>query len=243
MFERIKNIFKKQDSPEITFWSTVPGLEDVVPIQPATKYLPEWWKNMPRFPDVELSPDAINKGTAKNCPAFVDFFKHGYVVPLWCDLELEVTQQGYSVKTSYDKFVFTHHNPIQFKQWLPHHLQQQMSMVLKPECPWRVRTSPGYSVMQLPMLFEFNDVFETMAGTIWSDEYHEMNQQMIIKKYGKIMLPRGTPLAMYVPFKREKIKFSCKPETPDLKRLEEKSQLLVRTKFIGGYKEMQKDNG
>lgn len=241
MFERIRSIFKKQDNPEITFWSEVPGLEDVVPIKPAINYLPKWWKDMPRFADVELPPEGVNKGTAKNCPAFVDFFKSAYVVPLWCDVELDVNPQGYTVRTSYDKFNFSHHNPIQFKQWLPQHLQQNVSMVLKPECPWRVKTSPGYSVMQLPMMFEFNDTFECMAGTIWSDKFHEMNQQLVIKKYGKITLERGTPLAMYVPFKREKFNFNCTHRTPELERLEKKSQMIVRSKFIGGYKKMQSE--
>jgi|SRR5210317_10928 hypothetical protein len=241
MFEKLKGWFKK-DQPEITFWSEVPGLEEVVPVQPAVKYLPEWWKKMPRFADVEVPPDSINKGTAKNCPAFVDFFKSAYVVPLWCDIELNITPEGYTVRTSHDKFNFSHHNPIQFKQWLPAHLQQQVAMVLKPACPWRVKTNPGYSVMQLPMMFEFSNIFETLPGTIWSDKFHEMNQQMIIKRYGKVELERGTPLAMYVPFKRDKFDFNCTHQTPELERLQHKSQMLVRSKFIGGYKSMMKDN-
>ena len=94
-------------------------------------------------------------------------------------------------------------------------------------------------IMQLPMMFEFNDTFETMPGTIWSDKFHEMNQQMIIKKYGQVTLTRGTPIAMYVPFKREEFDFKCSERTPELEKLEETSRLTILSKFIGGYKEMQ----
>lgn len=229
----------KKDKPEITFWSEFPGLEEVVPVEPAVKYLPSWWKAMPRFMDVPIPPEGVNKGTAKNCPAFVDFFKGAYVVPLWCDVELDVKSDGYTVRTSYNKFKFSHHNPLQFKDHLPDNVKRNVAMVLKPDCPWRVRTSPGYSVMQLPMMFEFSDIFETMPGTIWSDKFHEMNQQMIIKKYGQITLTKGTPLAMYVPFKREEFNFKCSERTPELEKLEEKSRLTILSKFIGGYKEMQ----
>ena len=61
----------------------------------------------------------------------------------------------------------------------------------------------------------------------------------ITKKYGKVTLTKGTPLAMYIPFKREEFDFECSKRTPELERLEEKSRMLIRTKFVGGYKEMQ----
>ena len=29
---------------KVIFWSTIEGLEEIVPPQPAKKYIPEWWK-------------------------------------------------------------------------------------------------------------------------------------------------------------------------------------------------------
>ena len=80
---------------KVIFWSTIEGLEEIVPPQPAIKYIPEWWKNTPSFiPNKE--GEKRNKGneTVKVCPALYDWFSQGYVIPMWCDLHIEVKETG-----------------------------------------------------------------------------------------------------------------------------------------------------
>jgi hypothetical protein len=111
-----------------------------------------------------------------------------------------------------------------------------VTTVLKLNCPWFVRTDPGYSVLQLPMVYEFEPRFTVMAGAIRSDKHHHIHQQVMVHSTDSFIVERGTPLAMYVPFKRERFDFSVKEATPELVRAVRKSGLEIETKFRGGYR-------
>ena len=44
MIKKLFTFWKKKEKPKITWWSTIEGLEKVVPIVPAKEYVPDWWK-------------------------------------------------------------------------------------------------------------------------------------------------------------------------------------------------------
>jgi hypothetical protein len=240
LIEKIKNIFKKEEDnidDKIIWWSTVDGLEKVEPVVRAKEALPDWWKKIVKISTQDKMNNLSNKGNIANCPSFPEFMSNGFVVKLWCDLELEVEPNGkYKWKTPINAFNFSSHASEQFKDWLPKNVQDNVSIVLKPDCPWRVKTPPGYSMLQLPMFYHYNPLFEVAAGTIWTDVHHEINQQMIIKRYGKIFIPRGTPLAHYIPYKREKFDFEVQKPTEENASWHNRGFLEVRTKWFGGYK-------
>ena len=95
----IKKLFwflRKQEKPQITWWSSVDGLEKVAPILPAKEFIPDWFKNIERSED----STPITKGTDKVCLSFPEFFAQGYVVPLWFDLHINVGAEGFDWHTS-----------------------------------------------------------------------------------------------------------------------------------------------
>jgi hypothetical protein len=235
MFNYIKNLFKKEE-PEITFWTLERGLEDVYPPIPALEALPNWFKDIPK----EILPPHMNHpGTVKACPGIVDYFKTGYVLRLWCDLKLTINEdKSWHVNAPEDAFVFTNHLDNQLIDFLPD--TNEFAMVLKAHCPWRVGTPPGYGVMQLPLTYHFNKDFTVLPGVIWTDIHHEVNQQMAFYDYGEYFIPRGTPLAMYVPFKREKFKPRVSAMDDELLEKETKAYYWFASKFKGGYKEHQR---
>jgi hypothetical protein len=55
-------------------------------IDHAIKYIPEWWKNTPQ---VNLEKDIQ---TIKKCPAFLNFYKRGIVIPSWFEFEMLVSK-------------------------------------------------------------------------------------------------------------------------------------------------------
>jgi len=232
--KKLFNIIKRPEKPKITWWSVVDGLEKVVPILPAKEVIPDWWKRVERF--TESMDPLMGKGTVKNCPSFPEFITQGFVVPLWCDLHLQIEHDSFKWNTPHRDFTFDSHGDIQFKDFLPKHVKDNSSMVLKPNCPWRVKTPPGWGLYQLPVFYEFNPVFETMPGIIWTDIHHEINQQMLIKRYGTFTLKRGIPLATYIPYKREKYDYEIQGPNSENAKWSNESFLHVRTKFKGGYK-------
>lgn len=248
-YNLIKKIFDV-DNPEITFWTAHDGLEKIVPVLPAIKVIPDWFKKTPSLDKTWSLP------TIKNCPAVPDLLKNAYIIRMWEDLKLSVTIDNKDIigkeKVKLFKysqpvenvFVVDTHGDNQFLDSLSEEQKKDKVFVWKLISPWFIKTSPGYSVLQLPVMYEFNTDFEAMPGIIDTDHHCQINQQVIQKKYGEIFIERGTPLVMYIPFKRTKYNFKCISETIELKKHRNADFFNVFTKFAGvkgGYKEKQKE--
>lgn len=231
------NIFKKKEKkPVIEFWPIFNGLEDVAPPVPAIQSLPTWFKNMPR--EVSNHEGSGILETVKQCPGYIDYFKEGYVLNMWCDLRLTINEDGsYFYEASTKEFEFSNHGESQFQKHLPQ--PDMYSMILKAVSPWYVRTSPGWSVMQLPMLYHYNPDFHVLPGSFWSDIHHECSQQLAFYRTGKFFIKKGTPLCTFLPFKRKAIDFKVSKLNTELFDAAQTSRHWWNGKFKGGYKEHQ----
>ena len=222
-------------APKIEFFTKVETLPDVVPIEHGARVMPSWWKQTPAA--IPNSDPRTGAGTVKVCPAFPDLFSVAYVVPLWCDVMFDYNNGQPRARTSApDLFSVSFHGPAQFLNHAPQSVRESTVAVMKLESPWYVRTSPGYSVLQLPAFYEFDPRVTVMSGVIRSDMHHEMNQQVMVHQKGSFVIERGTPIAMYVPFKREKFDFSIQEVTKEFTRIMQRSQLQLLTKFRRGYR-------
>jgi hypothetical protein len=202
MFRR-QNMSKK---PVIKFVSTVPGLEmieDLRPV-PAKHFYPKWWKEIP-FHDKEM-----NSYTAKSCPAFPDYFSQGFILPMWADTTLEYDPETTGYKWEVREglpYKWDIHPNSQFIDHVPTASFQgaNTQFVFKTECPWKIIAPKGYSILQLPLFYHFNNDFSVLPGIIRSDQYHTANHQVLVHGEGKrsIEIKRGTPFVQYIPIKRE----------------------------------------
>jgi len=226
---------------KIEFICTKPGLESVEEVipKPANKFLPDWWKNIPIA--------KFNDGNVKNCPSFPDFFSSGYVVPMWMDslIKYEEKTEEWSTQSSTSLDNWTIHPNHQFVDHVsPNVFGVNGNFVFKAVCPWKVITPKGWSVLQLPLFYHFNMEWSVLPGIIDTDVHHQINQQVLYHGNGKeIFIPRGTPFAMYIPFKREKTKLVTRlfNDKDNYKFLIE--EMKNNTKFIGSgaYRSMQRE--
>lgn len=233
----IKIIFKKNvEQPLVEFISTVPGLssiEECLPKQ-SNKFLPSWWTGLPyRKAQTTLNDETFPN--VKACPSFPDYFSQGFILPMWTDtiLKYDAKTKIFQWKTSSDHFTWEHHNEDQFLSDVSYtYLSNPVHFIFKAVCPWRLKTPKGYSVYQLPLLYHFNDNISVMPGVIDTDIYHELNQQvMILKESTEIYIKRGTPLAQYIPFKREKALLEIRDSTLEDSKLFKNQKMLFQTKF------------
>ena len=239
LLNRLLNIGK----PKVTWSSIIPGLEKISPILPASKVLPQWFKDIKKSGITEDRNKIPLLSNIKACPGFIDYAMQGYVVSMWCDLHINVNLiKGTTWRTPHHEFKFDFHDDNQFKDYLPKNKREKVYGVLKPQCPWRVFTSKGYSMYQLPMTYEFNDIFEVMSGVLHTDVYHEVNQQMVLKKEGEFLIKKGTPLAVYIPYKREKFNFECITETEELRKKTQLTELGIATKFTKRFNSWKNNN-
>ncbi len=224
-------------SDKIQFISTIEGLESIEEClpRPAKHFIPKWFKDIP----------ADKKMSVKNCPSFPDYFSQGYVVPMWCDVKLQKDKLEWRWETSTVGFNWNSHENHQFVDYTDASFNGvDGNFVFKPDCPWRIITPPGWSVLQLPLFYHFNKEWSILPGVIDTDVYHEINQQVLYHGNGKeITINRGDPFVLYIPFKRsEKLKHEIKYQTEKDKKIFNNSALNILTKFSPNstYREVQR---
>ena len=84
--------------PNIEFASIIPALVDVAPPVPAAQMIPEWFQKLSLdlqqpdhkpFPIMTSMIKDLNLHTIKKCPAVVDYFTEGYIIPFWMDMLIQ----------------------------------------------------------------------------------------------------------------------------------------------------------
>jgi len=232
-------IFKKKDVDVITFFSMVDGLadHDECTPKPSNKYIPQWWKETPLLQSAHTL-EVTNAGNIKNCPSFPDYFSQGYILPMWADsiIKYDKTDDIWKWRTSSPDFTWDCHGNDQFiNSKTPLIYGTEGSFVFKALSPWKIQTPPGYSVMQLPLFYEFNPDFTVLPGIIDSDREHDLNLQVLYHtNQDEIFIKRGTPMAQYIPFKRtDRLPMVFRDATKEDKKMYKKSNNIFHTKFMG----------
>lgn len=233
----------------MTFVSTIKGLtfDEKIKPQKIKNFYPEWMKKMPsKVPQENEYGEKINLFTVKTCPSFVHWFQNGWVVPAWGDMKLQHNaetkswywrigrdQNPYNIEVHPDE-QFIDHADVNF-------LGEKPSKVFKLVCPWRLITPPGYSVYQMPMFYHFNKDWITMPGIIDTDVWHEINQQLLYFGEGKeIIIKKGTPIAQYIPFKRENSTIEVREQTEEDDLYFQGVRLKVITEYRAGYLNLER---
>jgi hypothetical protein len=228
-------------SDKIQFISTVEGLESIEEClpKPAKHFIPKWFKNIPSQVD--------NAVTVKNCPSFSDFFSQGYIIPMWADTKLTYKKetQIWHWETASKLFSVDNHPNIQFLDYTKTSFNGiEGQFTFKAISPWKIITPPGWSVLQLPLFYHFNQEWSVLPGVLDTDIYHETNQQILYHGNGKeIKINMGDPLALYIPFKRSnKLKHKVKYQTIEQSKNFNKISLIINQSFApnGAYRKMQR---
>ena len=200
--------FSKQITPLVKIISTVPGLatvEDALP-KPSSQFIPQWWKQTPLI-QTTLTSFEQKSGNVKNCPSFPDYFSKGFIIPMWTDtiLRYESDTDSWRWTVSFEEFRFAVHTKEQFLDSVPFNfLNTPAKFVFQAISPWRIVTPPGYSIYQIPLFYHFTNDFTVLPGIVDTDSNHEVNPQIVfLSDKTEFLIKRGTPLAQFIPFKRE----------------------------------------
>ena len=220
----------------IEYWTSVKSLTEVEDAKP-TQYKnikPSWWKDVPSNGDFL---------TVKNCPSFYDLFSNAYVLRMWCDSKI-IKQEGgaFDWITSSNKFIWRGHPSDQMIDFTPSWMRSRVWATAKPMNPWFIKTPRGYSTYQMPLMYDANPDFVAASGVIHTDRYHASNIPMFLfSEKDEFDIKLGTPLALHIPFKREKFSLDVREQTEGDKYLEEKTHLMSTLKFKNSYRNALKE--
>lgn len=215
--------------------------EDFVPFdeilpQPAKNFIPDWYKDMPTHLDInEPSTELLrqlNSSTVKRCPSFRDIYKYGIAVPAACDIYLSATKDEWRWETPFNKLQMEYHADYQFKDYYP---DKNIKGVFKIQHPYLVITPPGWSVMQIPLIYHHNPDWHVAWGILDSDQYHDMNPQIIYTSDKReILIKQGEPLFYYYPYKRAEWKIEML-KYEDTEKVLKETRWKLNTRFAGRY--------
>jgi hypothetical protein len=217
---------------KITF-SNTSGI-DIEQPQPASKFIPDWYKNMESYIGGEKKPNGsgLSQVTIKKCMPVFDAITAGYIITLPADVYVSIKDEKQYFEWSSLGLVSFH--PI---EQAPEHPSRKPHAYPKWNNPWAIKTPKGYSTLfTQPMHRE--SVFTILPGIVDTDTYTApVNFPMVINDPNfEGLIPQGTPIAQVIPFKRE----GWQMEIGSIEELKEQHSITqkLQTKFFDRYKQM-----
>jgi len=209
---------------------------------PASKHIPNWYKNMPVHMDNEkitgLNKEsvAVSNLTLKGCSPFLDAITFGYMFTLPADLEFRNHKgKGINVRWAVPTELLGSHGPLQ-APGLPAPFGGNLDL-LKWKPGWRVITPPGYSCLFTHPTNRHDLPFRTFSGVVDTDTYPlgvEFPFQLLqVIDEDIFVLEKGTQICQVIPFKRDSWKSE---EVPFNEEANKKNGFLLKSKIVRSYK-------
>lgn len=217
---------------KITF-TNVTGADLEQP-KPASRSVPDWYKNTQSYTNDERKPAGNGNTTAtiKRCIPVFDAITAGYIIESPADVFV-------SIKDGQQWFEWSDFGLIQFHpiEQAPEHPDKKPFPYPKWINPWAITTPKGYSTLFVQP-FHRESVFTILPGIVDTDQYNPpVNFPFVINDLDfEGLIPKGTPIAQVIPFKRD----SWTMQLGDKKELEAQAKVSkkLQSKFFDRYKSM-----
>jgi hypothetical protein len=215
---------------KITFFTTVPGVEDVYPIIRASEYKPGWISHA-RESYFKRKEEAESKGERFNhvyrCPGIFDIMNQGFIMTLPWDVQVETNGDGESFGWSIPSSdlsnilkskVVDGHMAHLIADPIPKKIGALKSLV-KFNSPWHVVAPPGVKLLIVPIPYPDEQIFEHATGILDPGYSTELNPQGYWRLLqGKHTLKAGTPVMQIIPLSEEE--FNLEVKSADEKEIE-----------------------
>lgn len=202
--------------------------------KPASKLLPDWYKNTQSYINNEKKPTSDGSAflTIKRCMPVFDAITAGYIIESPADVYV-------SIKDGIQWFDWSDFNLINFHpiEQAPNHPDRKPFAYPKWKNPWGIKTPKGYSTLFVQP-FHRESVFTILSGIVDTDQYTTaVNFPFVINDPSfEGLIPKGTPIAQVIPFKRDSWAMKLGNEKDYAAQAKVGKKLL--SKFFDRYKSM-----
>lgn len=224
---------------DITFVSINANDPSIPEPIPAVKKIPEWYKKIPRYISGEKKPNSENasSGTIKTCMPVLDAMTAGYLILSSADIYISKNTEGTYYQWANHEAV-TFHLPDQITGYPKSDVKLKDEKPPKFTNPWVVKTPKGYSCLFVQP-FHHDLPFSILPGVVDTDTYfNAINFPFIPDPDFEGLIPKGTPIAQVIPFKRESWSMSVEllRESSKLQELFLKVRGVLASEFFDKYK-------
>lgn len=174
--------------------------------QPASHYIPDWYKKISGYITGKKEPDpdmAGTNSTIKKCIPVFDAITAGYIITTPCDLYVSKKDgkpfynwSGFDLIDFHGKEQFTGHPNAMGDFPAPKFIN-----------PWGIKTPKGWSVLIVQPMHRPSP-FTILPAIVDTDAYtNPINFPFVLNDPNFVgMIPAGTPMAQIIPIKRDKWK-------------------------------------
>lgn len=198
----------------------------------ASSTLPKWYKDIPRTSGSEniIVSNGGNNLTVKACVPYLEAMSSGYMVKLWCDVQVTKGAEGPILNWTSDLA------PITFRPTDSHTGLQQLENYSKYSyawnMPWGVKPPKGYSLLITQPLNRPDLPFNVVSGIVDADNYAVPGiATFCISNSFEGFIKEGTPILQLIPIKRDKWSLQI---DDNLTPIEESKRLWVKGIASGG---------
>jgi hypothetical protein len=200
----MKNLISIFKTPIIEFLIHPDDIEVFKKPVPAKKKIPQWFKDIPTHTNTGRDPYGAIPSTAKACLPLIDAMSLGFIIPMWCDVNIRSNKDCRLIEPS---------KPPYGGEAVSFHSVDQLGGKTSPTYPgpaikWNsrvvIKTAPGWSVLITPCLNSDEKRFTCLSAVVDTDVYENyINFPAIwnVPDYDGIVAA-GTPLVTVIPFKR-----------------------------------------
>jgi hypothetical protein len=204
----------------------------------ASEFIPEWYKETPSYIGGKKRPDGFGRTTAtiKRCMPVFDAITAGYIISTYVDVyvSIQYDDNGNKIQTfEYPSLIPIEMHP--FIQGEFHPSGKENLPYPKWVNPWSIKTPKGYSTMFVQP-FHRASVFTILPGIVDTDEHEiAISFPFVINDPNfEGLIPKGTPIAQVIPFKRDSWKRTF-GDNKDVEYINNKLQ-KHKTTFFDAYK-------
>lgn len=201
--------FFKKKKIVVDCFTDRPYVMDYAKIDYANKFIPQWWKDLPA---THLKRgDITEMPTMKTCAGFVELYKHGFIIPMWSDLAIEVaptTEKEKKIRWHFSDQLTTGtvHSDYQRGSYLPTNEYEHF----KIGSPWYLKCNRDvyFQFVQPTYNFDHPEVANILPGIVNYKYQHATAINMIFKKtdkFAKYMFNFGQPMVHIVPISEEHV--------------------------------------
>lgn len=203
--------------------------------KPARTEIPDWYKNLDSYINKEKKPigNGSTAATIKRCMPVFDAITVGYLICTHTDIFVsQVNEEPYYEWANFGAISF---HPI---EQAPTHPANQNISYPKFINPWSIKTPKGYSCLFVNPLHRHSE-FSILEGIVDTDKYiNPVNFPFVLKnKNFEGLIPKGTPVAQVIPFKRDSWKHSISNDKNKKEEINTQRELLNST-FFDRYKKI-----
>jgi hypothetical protein len=210
-----------------------PAHEFFEPLSEAKNFIPEWYKKIPPFtaPKAQIANYKSNV-TLKQCIPFLDSLTNGFMITTQMDIQVTIMGDGEPSLTwmnSPDPLILRDINANKMPNPKGTH-NTHFAWIL----PCYLKTPKGYSMFFTHPLNRFDLPFFTLSGIIDGDKGITNGiAPFFLHKDFEGIIPKGTPIAQIIPFKKEN--WVARKEIK-IKELGDKENFKARSVVRGYYK-------